>query len=54
VWRVAVPVALIGVGYMGCNENFVDEAKEAIQHETREAFPRFLPASTIIRGMRLL
>ncbi|WP_133271793.1 phosphatase PAP2 family protein [Hymenobacter radiodurans] len=40
-WRVAVPVALIGLGYAGRNENFVDEAKEAIQHETREAFPQF-------------
>jgi membrane-associated phospholipid phosphatase len=42
MWRVAVPVALIGVGYVGGHsENFVDEAKESIQHETREAFPRF-------------
>ncbi|MBC6606468.1 phosphatase PAP2 family protein [Hymenobacter sp. BT188] len=40
-WRVAVPVALIGLGYIGRNENFVDEAKEAIQYETREAFPQF-------------
>ncbi|UOR05532.1 phosphatase PAP2 family protein [Hymenobacter aerilatus] len=39
--RVAVPLTLLAVAYAGKNENVVDEWKEHVRDETREAFPRF-------------
>ncbi|QJX45965.1 phosphatase PAP2 family protein [Hymenobacter taeanensis] len=41
VWHAAIPVGLIGLGYVSRNENIVDEFKEEVCEETREAFPRF-------------
>ena len=39
--RVAVPLTLVAVGYAGRNENIIDELKEHVREETREAFPNF-------------
>ncbi|NVO83277.1 phosphatase PAP2 family protein [Hymenobacter terrestris] len=39
--RVAVPVVLVAMGYASRNENFLDELKEYVRHETHEKFPRF-------------
>ncbi|SNC75244.1 PAP2 superfamily protein [Hymenobacter gelipurpurascens] len=41
VWHTAVPVGLIGLGYLSRNENVLDEAKEMMREETTENFPRF-------------
>ncbi|WP_426493033.1 phosphatase PAP2 family protein [Hymenobacter sp. 102] len=40
-WRVAVPVALVTLGYISRNENLLDEAKEEVHEETRAHFPNF-------------
>ncbi|WP_139925842.1 phosphatase PAP2 family protein [Hymenobacter sp. DG01] len=41
VWRVGVPLALVGLGYVSTNENVLDEMKEEVHEETREHFPHF-------------
>ena len=41
VWRVAVPVTLVGLGYVSRNENMLDEFKEEVREETQEIFPHF-------------
>ncbi|RSK51371.1 phosphatase PAP2 family protein [Hymenobacter rigui] len=41
VWRVAVPVTLVTLGYLSRNENVLDEMKEEVHEETREHFPNF-------------
>lgn len=41
VWRVAVPVTLVALGYVSRNENVLDEMKEEVNEETREHFPHF-------------
>ncbi|TGE10193.1 phosphatase PAP2 family protein [Hymenobacter fodinae] len=41
VWQTAIPVSLIGLGYISRNENVLDELKEEVGEETHEAFPHF-------------
>jgi len=41
LWRVAVPVTLVALGYVSRNENVLDEMKEEVNEETREHFPHF-------------
>jgi membrane-associated phospholipid phosphatase len=41
VWQTAIPVSLIGLGYISRNENLLDELKEEVGEETHEAFPHF-------------
>ncbi|TGD81184.1 phosphatase PAP2 family protein [Hymenobacter wooponensis] len=41
VWHTAIPVGLIGLGYISRNENVLDEIKEEVGEETHEAFPHF-------------
>lgn len=41
VWRTAVPVTLVVLGYISRNENLLDELKEEVHEETREHFPVF-------------
>ncbi|WP_185816875.1 phosphatase PAP2 family protein [Hymenobacter metallilatus] len=41
VWRVALPVTLVTLGYLSRNENLLDELKEEVHEETREHFPHF-------------
>ncbi|MCA8831522.1 phosphatase PAP2 family protein [Hymenobacter pini] len=41
VWRVALPVTLVTMGYFSRNENLLDELKEEVHEETRENFPNF-------------
>lgn len=41
VWRTAVPLTLIGLGYLSRQENMLDEFKEHVRGETRELFPHF-------------
>ncbi|MBT9391800.1 phosphatase PAP2 family protein [Hymenobacter sp. NST-14] len=41
VWRTAIPVTLVALGYVSRNENVMDELKEQVHEETREHFPHF-------------
>jgi membrane-associated phospholipid phosphatase len=41
LWRMAVPVTLVALGYVSRNENVLDELKEEVNEETREHFPHF-------------
>ncbi|SNR42932.1 phosphatase PAP2 family protein [Hymenobacter mucosus] len=41
VWRTAIPVVFVGLGYLSRNENVLDEMKEVVHEETHEHFPHF-------------